>query len=105
MKLVFFSSLFISIGNLIFTLYCPNLIKRFDSANDMYLTHLTIHEKRKNAQVDDDFTGDYDHCLKGFKKFDYKSPWLRLTCFIFFVLGFALLAWLIIDRSIVVIKT
>jgi hypothetical protein len=99
LKLIFFSSLLISIGNVFYSVFCPKLIKRFDSPNDMYRANLEIYKLRKITNISDGFTGNYEHCIQGFRKNNHNACWARFTCFICLVGGLLLLFFLILERA------
>lgn len=100
LKLLFFSSLFVSIGNVLYSIFCPKLIKRFDTPNDMYKANLDIYESRKRADINDGFSGDYEHCMKGYKFHNYQNIPARFACFFCLVVGGVSALVLIIERSV-----
>ena len=99
LKLIFFSSLLISVGNILYSVFCPKLIKRFDSPNDMYRANLEIYKLRKIADISDGFTGDFDHCINGFRANNHSAYLARVTCFICLIIGILLVLILTIERS------
>lgn len=99
LKLLFFSSLFISFGNVLYSIFCPKVIKRFDAPNDMYRANLEIYEKRKKAEIQDKFSGDYEHCLAGFVRNNYKFVVARLICFLLMLFGGICLVLFLIERG------
>lgn len=99
LKLMFFSSLFISIGNIFYSVFCPNLIKTFESPNEMYRANLEIYKLRKITKMSDDFTGDYAHSINGFRNNNYKAFLARFVCFLCLIVGGLLVFALILERT------
>jgi hypothetical protein len=100
LKLLFFSSLFLSLGNLWYSLFCPRLVRRFESANDLYERSLSIYERRQAAGLGEDgYEGDYEHVEKGYAKKNSLNPVKRGLCFAFYLVGAVLAVWLIWERS------
>ena len=99
LKLIFYSSLLISIGNIFYSVFCPKLIKKFESPNEMYRANLEIYKLRKITNMSDDFTGDYDHSIKGFRNNNYKAWFARFICFVCLIAGALLALALISERA------
>ena len=99
LKLLFYSSLLISIGNLLYSMFCPKMLKLFDTPNHMYMKNLEIYVLRKKAELSDEFGGDYSHCIKGFSKHDFSVPCARIICFLCLVVGAVFVIWLALERS------
>ncbi len=91
MQLTYFSSLLLSIAHMLYQGYCPQIIKRFDSPNDLYRDLLQI--KALQAQYlpgDRAFAFDIEHCRRGFAANNLKYWLARLLCAVFYVGGAAL---------------
>lgn len=104
LKLMFFSSLLISIGNVFYSVFCPKLIKKFESPNEMYRANLEIYKLRKIAKMYDGFTGDFEHSIEGFRNNNYKACIARFICFLCLIAGGLLAFALILERSYVVLN-
>ena len=87
-RLVYFSSLLLSLANMIYQGWCPPIIKRFDSPNDLY--HELLKIKALQSQY---LTGDpglkfsLDHCRKNFTEYNFLYPFARISCSWFYVCG------------------
>lgn len=104
LKFLFFSSLNISIGNILYSIFCPKLIKRFDTPNDMYRANLEIYKLRKESGIDDKFSGDYEHCIEGFQAHNHLNKFARFICFFCLIIGGLLVFALVLERSYWVIS-
>jgi hypothetical protein len=99
LKLLFFSSLLISIGNLFYSVFCPKLIKKFESPNEMYRANLEIYKLRKITNISDDFEGDHAHSVNGFKNNNFKASGARFICFCCLLLGGLFAFAFILERT------
>ncbi|MDA3895377.1 MAG: hypothetical protein PF482_04420, partial [Desulfobacteraceae bacterium] len=75
-----------------------------DTPNDMYMKNLEIYVMRKQSDIKDDFSGEFNHCKTGFIKYNYSKPFFRILCSICLIIGTFFLCWLIYERSLWVIK-
>lgn len=104
LRLGYFSSLILSLAHMIYQGYCPQVIRRFDSPNDLYRDMLQIKALQKQyLQEDAGFSFDIDHCRKNFKRLDVSASWARILCGLLYGAGLLIFAWLVIERTLIVL--
>ncbi len=104
LKLGYLSSLFISIAHMIFQGFCPQIIKRFESPNDMYRDMLEIKSLQTQYLPNDtNFSFDINHCREGFFDANHKFWFARLLVAIFYWVGVALVLWVFGERTVAVL--
>jgi hypothetical protein len=87
-KLLYFSSLFLSLAHMIYQGFCPPIIKRFDSPNDLYYALLKIKSLQvKVLNTDPGFVFDIEHCRTNFQRYNLESWFARLTSSLFYIAG------------------
>jgi hypothetical protein len=99
LKLTFFSSLFLSVANLLYVVFCPRLVRRFDSANDLYRTHLEIFGAMRSTGLSDSFDASYQHCVDGFNRANAQQRWIRLLCWGLLIAGGGCAIAVVLERS------
>lgn len=105
LKLGYLSSLLLSIAHMIYQGFCPNIIKRFDSPNDMYRNMLEIKSlQMKFLPTDEKFKFDIVHCREGFKNANNANSYARFFTSAFYLLGVIFFVWIIIERTILVLS-
>lgn len=104
-RLTYFSSLFISVAHMLYQGFCPTIIKRFDSPNDLYRELLGIKELQLNFLPSDSerFTFDIEHCRKNFTKLNISNSFARWLCFLTYVIGAFLFGIVLIIQGLRVI--
>lgn len=105
LKLGYLASLLISIAHMIFQGYCPKIIKRFESPNDLYRDMLEIKSLQARYLSDDSgFEVSISHCRSGFTNANQRFWFARLLCACFYFVGVALAVWVIGERTLVVLS-
>lgn len=100
---LYFGSLFFALGNLTYDLFCPVIIKRFESANDLYDKMLEITAKQKTYYPDDDWDGSYEHSVSAYNQFNLSRPFFcHLSASLYFI-GLVLLIYVVFERSKLVV--
>lgn len=83
--------------------FCPQVVRRFDSPNDLYRDMLAIKAlQQQYLPADTGFTFDIAHCRDGFDRANRAKPFARVCCGLFYYVGLTLFAWLVIERSLLV---
>jgi len=100
----FFGSLFLASANLLYDVFCPVIVKRFDSPNTTYKEMLDIKLRSIIAQPDDTFDASLEHCKRAYNRFSESSRVLGSVCAICYLLAVALFAYIFFDRVCVVIE-
>ena len=103
LRLGYFSSLLISLAHMIYQGYCPQIIKRFESPNDLYRDLLEIKSLQSQYLPNDEgFSFDIAHCRSSYTSANHRYWFARLLCTLFYWSGIALVALVVIERSITV---
>lgn len=101
---LYFGSLFFAFGNLIYDLFCPIVIKRFESPNDLYDKMLDITAKQKIHYPEDEWNGSYEHSVSAYNKFNLSKPFFcHLSALLYFI-GIVLLVYVVFERSWLVVN-
>ena len=101
LRLGYFSALLLSIAHMLYQGYCPEIIKRFDSPNDLYREMLEI--KALQAQYlprDFEFFFDIKHCRNNFRNISLKYWPARLACGICYLSGVLLFGAIVLTQAI-----
>lgn len=99
----YFGSLFLALANIIYDIFCPAVIKRFQSPNDLYFKMLEIKKLSFEFYPEDKFNASIAHCKEKFKSDKLQSPnWGRISRLLF-LLSLALFFIVFLKRSISVI--
>lgn len=105
MRLGYFASLLLSFAHMLYQGFCPQIIKRFESPNDLYRDMLQIKAlQTQYLPADEGFKFDIDHCRDGFTSANLANRGARLMCGLLYVAGIALVVWIAIERSLVVLN-
>jgi hypothetical protein len=99
----FFASLFLAIANLIYDVFCPVIVKRFDSPNTMYKEMLDIKIRSILGHPSDSFDASLDHCKEAYNAFAVSRPIFGAICACSYMASVALFAYIFIDRVSVVV--
>ena len=103
-RLGYFSSLLLSFAHMIYQGYCPQIIKRFESPNDLYREMLEIKALKSKYLIEDKgFEFDIKHCCKGFTEANQKNWVARLICALLYGAGIALAGWVILENSLAIL--
>ncbi|MFQ1701689.1 hypothetical protein ACJ5NV_13965 [Loktanella agnita] len=94
----FFSSLCLAVANLIYDIFCPVIVKRFASPNDMYFEMLKIKEKSASLYPQDKFDACLEHCQKSYFHFSESSGRAGKICAILFLSSAFLFAVIVLER-------
>lgn len=104
LRLGYFASLLLSIAHMIYQGFCPPIIKRFQSPNDLYRGLLEIKAlQMAHLPGDSGFVFDIKHCTENFATANYSSWFARLACAFLYVAGLSLIAVVVVERSFVVL--
>ena len=100
LRLGYFSSLLLSLAHMIYQGYCPQIIRRFESPNDLYRDMLEIKAlQHQYLPSDTGFTVGIAHCRMGFTDANHKYWFARLLCAVFYWSGVTLAVWVIAERT------
>jgi hypothetical protein len=105
MRLGYFAALLLSFAHMVYQGFCPQIIKRFESPNDLYRDMLQI--KALQAQYlpnDAGFDFDVAHCREGFTSANLANWGARLVCGLLYGVGIVIVIWIAIERSLVVLN-
>jgi len=104
LKLGYFAALILSVAHMIYQGYCPNIIKRFDSPNDLYRDMLEIKALQSQYLPNDKgFTFHIAHCREGFEKANNANFLARLISGILYLTGIVLVGYIAIERTAAVL--
>ena len=101
---LYFGSLFFAVGNLMYDLFCPIVIKRFASPNDLYDKMLDITAKQKTFYPDDEWDGSYEHSVSAYNKFNLSKPFFCHISALLYSIGILLLVFVLFERSKLVVN-
>lgn len=103
-RLTYFSSLLLSCAHMIYQGYCPEIIKRFDSPNDLYRNLLEIKTLQNQCLPKDEaFHFDIAHCRDNFELANDRWPTARLWCSMFYISGIFLFGCVLTIQALRVI--
>jgi hypothetical protein len=104
LRLGYFSALLLSCAHMLYQGYCPAIIKRFDSPNDLYREMLEIKSLQKQYLSEDTaFTFDILHCRRGFAESNVQHSPARVACWICYVGGASLFGIVVLIQSLRVV--
>lgn len=105
MRLGYFASLLLSFAHMLYQGFCPQIIKRFESPNDLYRDMLQIKAlQTQYLKEDAEFVFSIAHCRDGFDTANKANWGARLVCGLLYVTGIALVVWIAVERSLVVLN-
>ena len=88
LRLLYFASLLLSLAHMVYQGWCPPIIKRFDSPNDLYRALLEIKALQSQyLSSDSDFGFSIKHCRENFERYNQLYWFARLVCGTFYVAG------------------
>ena len=88
LRLGYLSALLLSIAHMIYQGFCPPVIKRFESPNDLYRAMLEIKAlQQQHLPGDTDFQFSIAHCRQRFAENNIGSWGARLTCGVLYAGG------------------
>jgi len=104
-RLGFFSSLFLSLAHMFFQAFAPQLVRRFESPNDLYRDLLQIKSLQKQYLPDDEaFVFNIEHCRESFSSANFRAPCARAICGLLYGVGILLGLCLLLERSLIVLR-
>lgn len=103
MRVGYFASLFLSVAHMVYQGWCPNLIKRFDSPNDLYRQMLEIKALQVVNAPGDVFEADLEHCQDGFNSASERHHNPRLVCQVLYYVSISLVTLIVLIRTIEVL--
>lgn len=87
-RLLYFSSLFLSLAHMMYQGWCPPIIKRFDSPNDLYRALLEIKALQvQYLPTDAKFDFHIEHCRANFITSNLEHTFARIVCGILYMAG------------------
>lgn len=92
-------------ANLLYGIACPAIVKRFESANDLYRDMLSIKEKSEHLYPNDDFQVYHKHCVEAYRRADESKRLLRIIVFYMFCTSALLFAVLLTIRTLDFLNT
>lgn len=104
LAILFLASFSLALANLVYDIWCPIIIKRFPSPNDLYARMLEIKKLALWIYPDDDFKASLNHCKSAYET-QSKSRWAaRLACTLLFLISGAAFLVVFSYRGYVVFK-
>lgn len=94
----FFASLFLALANLLYDVFCPTIIKRFDSPNDLYHEMLTIKEKSAALYPADRFDASRAHCMRAYNVMSGDRAGWGMTCAALYLASACFFAGIMLSR-------
>ena len=94
----FFASLLLALANLLYDVFCPVIIKRFDSPNTLYKEMLDIKIRSLIAYPNAPFDADLDHCNKAYNTFAVARPSIGIVCATCYVGSLLLFGYIFVNR-------
>ncbi len=99
---LFLASFSLALANLIYDIWCPTIVKRFASPNDLYEKMLQIRKLTVLLYPADDFDASLGHCKSAYGEASGSLTLARYVCtLMFFISGaafavvFGYRAWLV----------
>jgi hypothetical protein len=100
----FFAGLSLAIANLLYDVFCPVIVKRFDSPNTMYRTMLEIKQLSRVAEPYDKFDASLEHCTTSYNRFAEANAVAGCGCAVFYMISVTLFGFIFADRVWIVIR-
>lgn len=102
---LFLGSLSLALANLVYDIWCPTIIKRFPSGNDLYFKMLEIKKLSWLLYPDDNFDASKTHCLSAYETQSKSRCVARWLCTVFFLVAGAAFLVVFSYRAIVVVES
>lgn len=96
---LYFGDLFLALGNLVYDIRCPSVIKRWESPNDFYIQMLEVAARQQQCYPDDKWIGNLEHSKTAYLRQAYSLPATRVFCVVLYFVGLTLLAYVLVERS------
>lgn len=103
---LFLASLSLALANLVFDIWCPTIVKRFASPNDLYERMLQIRRLSFWLYPDDLFDASLEHCKAAYNAESKSLCFARWACTILFFISaaaflvvFAYRTWLVFQLA------
>lgn len=96
---LYFSSLSLALANLLYDVFCPPIIKRFESANDLYRDMLSIKKVSRIVYPNDEFCGEYEHAVTAYDRANKAKVIVYGITFLLFFMALAMFSALIFLRT------
>lgn len=98
---LYFSSLSLAVANVLYDIFCPSVIKRFASPNDLFRDMVSIKDVSSRVYPrTDKFEARYEHAKNGWRSANESRKFANWLVMILFLLASALFLYLIVARSI-----
>ena len=105
LAVLFLASLSLALANLVYDIWCPIIIKRFPSPNDLYARMLEIKKLTLWLYPEDQFDASLAHCRSAYEA-QSKSRWAaRWVCTILFLISGAAFLVVFSYRAFVVFES
>ena len=82
---LFFASFSLALANLVYDIWCPTIIKRFASPNDLYARMLEIKKLAFWLYPNDNFDASLNHCIDSYTDHSQSRWAARWACTILFL--------------------
>lgn len=102
LSVVFFASLSLALANLLYDIFCPVVVKRFASPNDLYAAMLEIRKVSIELYRGADFRADLKHCTDAYKEYSVSRKPARVACSVAYILSGILFAIIFGHRTFLV---
>lgn len=99
---LFVASLSLALANLAYDIWCPTIVKRFASPNDLYARMLEIADLSRRLSSGDNFDASLQHCKDAYGAAAQSRSIARWACTVFFLLSGAGFAAIFSYRTYVV---
>lgn len=99
---LFTASFSLAIANLAYDIWCPTIIKRFASPNDLYARMLEIRELSTRLYPGDTFDASLNHCTTAYESASQSRSLARWICTVLFILSGIAFAVILVYRALVV---
>jgi hypothetical protein len=84
---LFLAGLSLAFANLVYDIWCPAIVKRFPSPNDLYAEMLKIRKLAVSLYPQDQFDASLEHCRSAYKAESESRCAARWLCTVLFVLS------------------
>ena len=100
----YFGSVFLMSSTFLYDAFCPVVVKRFESPNDYFKSLVDLNERSHAAGVRDFALPSHEDAVTKYHAMAGSIAWVRRTCLILYLLGGGCVAFLLLQRSWLVIR-
>jgi hypothetical protein len=101
----FFASVSLALANFVYDVFCPLLVKRFDSPNTLYKEMLQIKQLSSHLYPTDKFDASLEHCRKAYIDSAAAKPIYGTICAALFLTSGVLFFIILGDRVWTVVRS